>query len=158
MPTHRVAIRDALVTLFENPVPDDNTVGRTILSHVLGPSPINFAKAIFDFKHNEHLAALCKPGQNPGVWETKLRPNTRTVLDPIETEGQELLLDFLGASCFIIVVCFRIHLTFLVVQRTCALSMASSRLRYQSLLKIKSLCTSTPSGATFSTSCHQPRA
>jgi hypothetical protein len=32
------------------------------------------------------------------VWESKLKPNARTVLNPIDNEGQELLLDFLGAS------------------------------------------------------------
>ena len=32
------------------------------------------------------------------VWESKLKPNARTVLNPINNEGQELLLDFLGAS------------------------------------------------------------
>jgi hypothetical protein len=97
MPTHRVTIRDVLLALFESPVPDDNTAGRTVLSRVLGPSPINFEEATFDFKDNAHLSALSKPGQNPVVWESKLKPKPRTVLDPIETEGQEVLLDFLGA-------------------------------------------------------------
>ncbi len=98
MPTHRVAIRDALVTLFESPVPDDNALGRTILSRVMDHSPINFEKPIFNFKDNAHLSALSKPGQNQGGLETKLRPKTSTVLNPIKTKGQELLIDFLGAS------------------------------------------------------------
>ena len=96
MPTHRVAIRNALIALFENPVPEDDTVGRTILIRVLGPSPIDFGKAVFNFKDNEHLSALSKPGHSPVVWESKLKPKTRTVLNPIDNEGHELLLDFLG--------------------------------------------------------------
>ena len=98
MPTHRVAIRDALIALFESPVPDDNSVGRSILARVLGPSPIDFAKPVLNFRENEHLSALSRPGSTPVVWESKLKPNARTVLNPIDTEGQELLLDFLGAS------------------------------------------------------------
>ena len=98
MPTHRVAIRDALIALFENPVHEDNAVGRTILTRVLGPSPIDFGKPIFNFRANEHLSTLLTPGSIQVVWESKLKPNTHTVLNPIDKEGQELLLDFLGAS------------------------------------------------------------
>jgi hypothetical protein len=98
MPTHRVAIRDALIALFESPVPDDNSVGRSILTRVLGPSTIDFAKPVLNFRENEHLSALARQGTTPVVWESKLKPNARTVLNPIDNEGQELLLDFLGAS------------------------------------------------------------
>ena len=69
MPSHRVAIRDALIALFENPVPDNNTVCRTVLTLVLGLSPIDFGKPILNFKENEHLSALCKPERSPVVWE-----------------------------------------------------------------------------------------
>ncbi len=78
-----------------------NAVGRTILTRVLGPSPIDFGKPIFNFRDNEHFSALFTLGFNPVVWEFKLKPNTCTVLNPINNEGQEILLDFLGASCFI---------------------------------------------------------
>ena len=60
--------------------------------------------------------------------------------------------------CFMIHPCLLIFLTFFVLQWTCALSMASSLLQYQSLPNIRSLCTSTACGATFSTSCQLPRA
>ncbi len=50
MPAHRSAIRDALITLFEIPVPEDNSVGRTVLTRMLGPSPIDFAGPIFKFR------------------------------------------------------------------------------------------------------------
>ncbi len=86
MPAHRVFIHDALIALFETPVLDNNTIG------------IDFGKTIFDFKENTHLSPLSKPGVAPVVWETKLKPSTRTVLNPVETEGQELLLDFLVVS------------------------------------------------------------
>jgi hypothetical protein len=105
MPTYRVAIWDALIALLESPVPEHNTVGRSILARVLGPSPIDFGKPVFNFKENEHLSALPRPGAAPVVWESKLKPklppNARTVLNPMDKEGQELLLDFLGASWFI---------------------------------------------------------
>ncbi len=100
MPTHRVAIQDALIAILERPVPDDNTVGRSILVRVLGLSAIDFGKPIFNFKEleNEHLSALSRPGAAPVVWESKLKPNARTVLKPIDNEGQKLLLNILGAS------------------------------------------------------------
>jgi hypothetical protein len=98
MPVRRLKIREALIALFETPVPEDNAVGRTLLTRVLGPSPIDYARPVFDFKDNEHLSALKTPGHTPVVWETKPKAKARTVLDPIENEGQELLLDFLGAS------------------------------------------------------------
>ncbi len=61
MPNPRLAIRDSLIALFETPVSEDNAVGRTVLTRVLGPSPIDFAKPIFDFKDNAHLSALSTP-------------------------------------------------------------------------------------------------
>ena len=99
MPTHRVAVQDALIALFQIPVPDDDTVGRTVLTRVLGPS-VSFGKAIFNFRDNNHLKNLFTPGATPVVWESKQKPNTRTVLNPIDNAGQEVVLDFLGAFCF----------------------------------------------------------
>ena len=99
MPTHRVAVQDALIALFQIPVPDDDTVGRTVLTRVLGPS-VSFGKAIFNFRDNDNLKNLLTPGATPVVWESKQKPNTRTVLNPINHAGQEVVLDFLGAFCF----------------------------------------------------------
>jgi hypothetical protein len=98
MPTHRVA---TLIALLGSPVPDDSTVDRSILARVLGPSPIDFGKPVFNLKQNEHLSALSRPGAAPVVWESKLKQNAHTVLNPIDNEGQVLLLVFLGASWFI---------------------------------------------------------
>ena len=47
MPTHRVAVQDALIALFQIPVTEDDSVGRTVLTRVLGPSLTDFAKPIF---------------------------------------------------------------------------------------------------------------
>jgi hypothetical protein len=105
MPAHRSAIRDSLIALFETPVSEDNAVGRTVLTRVLGPSPVEFAKPVFDFKDNAHLSAQSTPGRTPVVWESKQKTRARTILNQIENEGQELLLDFLGASIFIIPAC-----------------------------------------------------
>ena len=99
MPTHRVAVQDALIALFQIPVPDDDTVGRTVLTRVLGPS-VSFGKAIFNFRDNDHFKNLLTPGATPVVWESKQKPNTRTVLNPIDNAGQEVVLDFLSAFCF----------------------------------------------------------
>ena len=59
MPAHRLAIWvqfwDSLIALFETPVSEDNAVDQTVLSLVLGPSPVEFAKPIFYFKANAHL-------------------------------------------------------------------------------------------------------
>ncbi len=52
MPGHRVAIWDSLIALLESPVHDDNSVGMTVLTRVLGPraSPIDFGKPVFNFR------------------------------------------------------------------------------------------------------------
>ena len=100
MPTHRVAVQHALIALFQIPVPDEDSVGRAVLTRVLGSS-VSFEKAIFNFRDNEHLKHLVTPGSTPVVWESKQKPNTRTVLNPIDNAGQEVLLDFLGGFCCI---------------------------------------------------------
>ena len=120
MPVHRSAIpsRDSLIALFETPVSEDNAVGRTVLTHVLGPAPIDFP--IFNFKDNSHLSALSTPGRTPVVWESKLNLRAHTVLNQIENEGQELLSDFLGASKIIVpAVCFLSHLTIFCTENMC---------------------------------------
>ena len=120
MPVHRCAIQDSLITLFETPVSEDDAVGQTVLAHVLGPSPIDFAKPIFNFKDNAHLSALSTPGRTPVVWESKLNMKAQIVLNQIENEGQELLLDFLGVSKFIVPeVCVLSHLTIFCTENMC---------------------------------------
>ena len=105
MGKHWADIRAALIALFESPVPESDPVGRKVLTRVLGTQAIAFDKPIIDIAANPHLSALSRFGVPPIVWETKERPatNERTVLDPITTAGQEVLLEFLGMSLFVLV-------------------------------------------------------
>ena len=66
---HRSEMRDALVALFEVPVPEGNKVGREVLTIVMGNNALTFDKPILDFVSNQHLSALTKPGVSPVVWE-----------------------------------------------------------------------------------------
>jgi hypothetical protein len=58
-------------------------------------------KPILDFAANQHLTVLAKPEVTPVVLDTKERlgVGARSVLEPMETPGQELLFDCLG--CFV---------------------------------------------------------
>ena len=95
---HRADIRDVLIQMFERPVPESDTVSREVLSRILGRGDLDWAKPLLEISTNRHLSALARPGVPNIVWETKERKsaNARTVLDPITTAGQEILLDFLG--------------------------------------------------------------
>ncbi len=77
---------------------DSNTVGREVLTRILGTPDLPFDKPIIDIASNPLLAPLVSPGAHPIVWETKNRmaASARTVLDPLTTAGQESLCDFLG--------------------------------------------------------------
>ena len=100
---HRSDIRDVLIQMFERPVPESDTVSREVLSRVLGRGDLDWAKPLLEISTNRHLSALARPGVPNIVWETKERKsaNARTVLDPITTAGQEILLDFLGMYKYI---------------------------------------------------------
>ena len=86
MPTHRVAVQDALIALFQIPVPDEDSVGRTVLTRVLGPS-FSFGKAIFNFRDNEHLKNLVTPGPTPVVWESKQKTKYTHCSGILESES-----------------------------------------------------------------------
>jgi hypothetical protein len=98
MRNHRIDMRNTLISLFETPVPETDLVGREVLTRVLAVKPSDFEKPLIDIATNVHLQALIRPGVPPIVWETKERHNSRarTVLDPVATSGQRLLLEFLG--------------------------------------------------------------
>ena len=100
---HRADIRDVLIQMFERPVPESDTVSRVVLSRVLGRDDLIWANPLLDVSTNRHLSALARQGVPSIVWETKERKsaNARTVLDPITTAGQEILLDFLGMYKYI---------------------------------------------------------
>jgi hypothetical protein len=95
---HRDEIREVLVDLFENPIPDTETHVRELLSSVLGKPDLGFAKPMFDLVENPHLSSLVQAGVSPCVWEVKLLHDkgSRSVLTVTKaaTEGQELLFDF----------------------------------------------------------------
>ncbi len=60
--------------------------------------PSNFEMSLINVAANIHLSGLSRPGVPPIVWETKELHSTRahTVLDPVATAGQRILLEFLG--------------------------------------------------------------
>ncbi len=91
---HRVAIWDVLIELFEAPVIESNTVGRSVLESTFGPGDQD--KPVIDIASNPHLVPLINPGARPIVWETKLKKEKSfsSVLDPISTAGQEQLCVF----------------------------------------------------------------
>ena len=91
-------MRNTLIALFEIPVPETDLVGREVLTRVLGVKPSDFERPLIDIAVNVHLSGLIRPGVPPIVWETKELHSTRarTVLYPVATAGQRLLLRFLG--------------------------------------------------------------
>jgi hypothetical protein len=93
---HRTTIRRALGALLENPVDLDDSVGREVLRSVMGQGYQHFDRKVIDFTTNEHLAALVKPGVKPVIWESDVKPSRRTVLNPIDNPGQQLLVDWIG--------------------------------------------------------------
>ena len=93
---HSTYMRDALIKLFEEPIPERYKAGRKVMEVVLG-RPLNEKPALC-FSSNLTLAAMFKPGTSPCVWESKARSAVgfKSVLRTTETAGQELLMDFIG--------------------------------------------------------------
>ncbi len=96
----REDIQTALIALFKSHVSETDQVSREVLSCVLGTKTSDFNRPIIDISTNPHLSGLSRQGVPPIVWETKERhsAHSRTVLDPISTAGQHVLLEFLGMS------------------------------------------------------------
>jgi hypothetical protein len=90
---HRIDVRDALIELFEVPVIESNTAGRSVLASIFGDENFHFEKPVIDIASNPLLVPLINPGARPTMWETKLKKEMsfRSVLDPISTAGQEQL-------------------------------------------------------------------
>ncbi len=74
----------------------DDNVSRAVLRRVLGPRERDFDKKVIDFTNNPHLAPLIKPGVLAVIWESNVKTSRRTVLNPIDNEGQQLLVDWIG--------------------------------------------------------------
>ena len=91
-------MRNTLIVLFEIPVPETDLVSREALTRVLAVKSSDFERPLIDIVANVHLSGLSQPGVPPIVWETKELHSARvcTVLDPVVTAGQRLLLEFLG--------------------------------------------------------------
>ncbi len=71
-------------------------VSRAVLHRVLGQGVRDFDKKVIDFTNNPHLAPLVKPGILPVIWESDVKTTRMTVLNPIDNEGQQLLVDWIG--------------------------------------------------------------
>ena len=97
---HCIAVRDALIELFEAPVIESNTVGRSVLASIFGDENLHFEirieKPVIDIASNPLLVPLINPGARPIVWETELKKEMsfNSLLDPISAAGQEQLCVF----------------------------------------------------------------
>ncbi len=93
---HRPEIREAMIKLFELPIPESYKPGCMVMEAVLGCTLTD--KPVLSFSDNAVLAALIKPGKTLCVWETKPRfaKSYESVLRTIDTAGQELAMDFVG--------------------------------------------------------------
>jgi hypothetical protein len=91
---HSINMRDVLIKLFEEPIPESYKKGRKVMEAVLG-CPLT-DKPVLCFSSNLALAALVKPGTTPCVWESKARLDfgLETVFKTTDTAGQGLLMDF----------------------------------------------------------------
>ena len=131
-------MRNALIKLFEEPVPENYKAGRQVLHSILGRDDIPINKPVLCFA-DPVLSAMAKPGVTPIVWETKARLATggKTVLESMEGAGSECLMEFLGTFSFIPSTYFTVFVQtcdiyvhtdlFFCVQRTVPSSMGRQR-------------------------------
>jgi hypothetical protein len=80
---NRTDMLNALIVLFETPVPEIDQVSREVLTCILGTKPSEFDRQLIDILGNKHLSELSRPGVPPIVWETRERysAHARTVLN-----------------------------------------------------------------------------
>ena len=62
---HRIEMRDALIKLFEEPIPESYKAGRKVMEAVLG-RPLT-DKPVLCFSSNQNLTTMAKPGVTPIV-------------------------------------------------------------------------------------------
>ena len=112
MAKHRRDMRDALVRLFEEPVPENYKAGRQVLHSILGRDDLPLDRPVLCFATNPILSAMAKPGLTPIVWETKVRlaKGGKTVLESMEGAGSECLMEFLGKFSNILSTYFTVFL------------------------------------------------
>ncbi len=63
----------------------------------MGPGFQHFERKIINFTNNQYLVPLVKPGVEQVIWESDVKPSWRTVLNPIDIQGQQLLVGWIGA-------------------------------------------------------------
>ncbi len=83
----------------------------------MGPRERDFDKKGIDFTNNPHLAPLVKPGVLPVIWESDVKTTRRTVLNPIDNEGQQLLVDWIGTYAILLSTAFLINFLRLITFR-----------------------------------------
>ena len=96
---HRTNVRNALIDLFEKPVPQSSDVQRRVLTRVLCKKDIDFDRPILDFKTGRHMAAMATLRPDilaPVVWESSKSAKRKTVLQNFRDVGQEHVGGFLG--------------------------------------------------------------
>jgi hypothetical protein len=77
MGRHSIEMRDALIKLFEEPIPESYKAGRKVMEAVPG-RPLT-DKPVLCCSSNQALAALVKPGSTPCVWESKAMTESVTL-------------------------------------------------------------------------------
>ncbi len=104
MAKQRRDMRDALVKLFEEPVPENYKAGRQVLHSILGRNDLPLDRPVLCFATNPILSAMTKPSLTPIVWETKARLATggKSVLESMEGARSECLMEFLGTFSYIL--------------------------------------------------------
>jgi hypothetical protein len=98
---HMQDVWQALIPLFQQPVPSTCEAERKALMRIMGNPAINFDQPILDFKSNRHLeamAALRSDIVTPVVWDSEhlKSDETKTVLQNFRQAGQIVLAEFIG--------------------------------------------------------------
>jgi hypothetical protein len=95
-----------------------DNVSRAVLHSVLGLGERDFDKKVIDFTNNLHLAPLIKPGVLPVIWESYVKTSRRTVLNPIDNQGEQLLVDWIGTYSILLSTALLINILHLITFRT----------------------------------------
>ncbi len=83
---HRTDLRNALIGLFQQPVPASRYVERKVLTCVLCKQNINWDRPVLDFKTDRHMGVMATLRPDilaPVVWESSKTDDTKTVLQNI---------------------------------------------------------------------------
>ena len=92
-------MRQALIALFQQPVPSNDEVGRKVVMRVFGNPEPDWDQPILDFKSNIRLKAMAAMRSDivtPVLWERVKSDETKTILQNFRQIGQTALAEFLG--------------------------------------------------------------